>query len=74
MDAKTKELSDIRCTLSYVVKTMSIYLIILILPGIYNENYLKFFGTIIFLFLVFMALRSYLTAFVSINSEVSESQ
>lgn len=74
MDARTKELSDIRCTLPYIVGTMSIYLIVLIIPGIYNENYLKFFGTIIFLSLVFMALRSYLTAFVSIKSYVPESQ
>ena len=72
MDAKTKERSDIRCTLSYIVRTMLIYLIILILPGIYNEKYLKFFGTIVFLSLVFMALRSYLNAFVSIRSQVPE--
>jgi hypothetical protein len=74
MDAKTKELFDIGTSLSYIAVTMSIYLMLLIIPGICNENYLKFFGTIVFLFLFFMSIRSYLIAFISMGSRVFESE
>jgi cellulose synthase/poly-beta-1,6-N-acetylglucosamine synthase-like glycosyltransferase len=74
MNAKTKEAIDMKCNLSYIIGTMSIFIIILILPGMLNHNYVKFFGTVVFLFLSFMAIRSYVIAFSSMGSCESLSQ
>ncbi len=74
MNAKTNEVFDIKYNLSYIIGTMSIFIIILILPGMLNQNYVKFFGTVVFLFLAFMAIRSYIIAFASMRSHESLSQ
>ena len=68
MNAITKESFDIKCNLYYIIATMLIFIIILIIPGVFSQNYIKFLGTVVFLFLAFMALRSYLIAFVSMES------
>lgn len=69
MDARTQGIFNIRDTFAYIVRTTVIYLTILIIPTIYNPNYLKIFGTIIFASLVLMALKSYIIAFISLRSQ-----
>ena len=74
MNAKTKEAFDVKCNLFYIIVTMLIFIIILIIPASLNQNYVRFFGTVVFLFLAFMALRSYVIAFASMKSYKSYSQ
>ena len=68
MNAITKEAFDIKCNLFYIILTMLIFMIILIIPGMISQNYIRFLGTVVFLFLAFMALRSYVIAFASMKS------
>ena len=58
----------------FYISNWARFIIILILPGMLNQNYVKFFGTVVFLFLAFMAIRSYIIAFASMRSYESLSQ
>lgn len=69
MDAKVYEIFDIKSNLSYSIGTMLIFIIILVLPGVLNQDYVRFFGTVVFLLLAFMALRSYVIAFASLGCD-----